>query len=150
TASDISVEINQASGTLTGIGSGTPAAVPLNWNTALGAGKTLTFFANTANATPVTFAGALTHVAGTLHLKPFDVLEGNAKFDMSNQTVDVQLTSNSELHSALMLLLNLQLFSPDAVSPTVPGKQRGLVVGVPGGIGFAVDSGSLTYALVKP
>src|SRR5262249_13219211 len=146
-------QINQASGTLTGTGSGA-AAMPLDWAKALdlNSNKSLTFFANTANATTVSFAGAFTRVAGTLNLKAFNVLEANAKFDMSDQTVDVRCgtSGNADLHNAQMLLLNLQLFDPDYVSAALNGPKRGLVVGVPGGIGFAVDSGSLTYALVKP
>src|SRR5262249_24035515 len=105
-ASDIAVEINRASGTVTGGATGGPAT-PLDWTKALdlNSDKTLTFFKNTPNATTVSYAGDFTRVAGKLNLKAFDELEANASFEMSSQTVAVRFgdTGGADLHGAQLL-----------------------------------------------
>jgi hypothetical protein len=250
--SDIVVEINRAFGTIDGQPLSASASA-LDWTSVLDLDSnsdfgeeetdTLTFFAGAENATALTFSGELTHVAGKLNLKAYDVLEANATFDMLSQIVDsVNIDAgagSAALTDARLLLLNLTLVDPDDLSSTrltvtgtsgdyvlsdgtdttnplaydadantiqaaleelssigvgnvsvisdpdeagsfiikrqgsladLPmltfpvdtklaeasltiatsnGPKRGLAIGVPGGIGFAVDSGSLTYGLVR-
>ncbi|MDA1013146.1 MAG: DUF4347 domain-containing protein, partial [Planctomycetota bacterium] len=148
--SDIMVEINRASGTL-GVAPGT-SATPLDWTKALDLDNnaafedTLTFFPEAANEADITFVSGFTRAAGKLNLKAFDVLEANAAFEMKRQTVDVDYDADDviDLDDAQLLLLDLSLSDPDGA-----GSGRGLYVGVPGGAGFGVDSGNLTYALVR-
>jgi hypothetical protein len=155
-ASNIAVEINRASGAL----NGTPAT-PLNWTQALDLnhdatfGDTLTLFQGTANSTDVAFVSGFTRVTGQLDLTAGDDLEANATFEMLSQTVDVKYDATTGyLHEAQMLALNMTLIDPDLVLDSTGkkvsnGPKRGLFVGVPGRVGFGVDSGQLTYAQIK-
>ena len=155
-ASNIAVEINRASGTL----NSTPAT-PLNWKQTLDLnhdgtfGDTLTLFHGTANSKDVAFVSGFTRVAGELNLTAGNVLEANATFEMVSQTVDVKYnTTTGYLHNAQLLSLNMTLVDPDLVldnagNTVSNGPKRGLFVGVPGRLGFGVDSGQLTYAQIK-
>jgi hypothetical protein len=152
-ASNISVGINRAYGTVPGSGTPGTATPALDWATDLDinqdgtTGDKVTFFQGTPQASEMDFAGEFTQVSGTLNLKAGGVLEANATFVLSSQTVNVSFGTTPggiDLHKAQMLLLNMTLFNPKV------GSEHGLVVGVPGGLGFGVDSGQLTYAQVAP
>ena len=152
--SDLIVKINRASGTADGQAGTNTEAAALNWKTALNLNNTeddtLTFFEGTVNETDLAYTGDLPRIAAKLNINAYDVLEANAAFDMSSRTVDVDYddTAGADLEDARLLLLNLELIDPDKVSDDLNGPKRGLVVGT-SEFGFAVDSGSLTYALVK-
>lgn len=173
-ATNIAFELNQAFGSAPGTGNTTVLASALDWTNDLelnqsgtfggtaNSANLVTFFTGTAQATTVNFQVGFTEVTGTLNLELSDggavVLEANATFTMTMQSVNVSFGTTPgsvDLQQAQMLALNLQLFNPDALpgpngTTTITGPAHGLIVGEPGGIGFAVDTGELTYVQITP
>lgn len=145
-ASDVLVEINRASGTS---GNNTLAS-PLDWSTALDLdndGNYSDVLTLLDDSTEIAFETGLTRIAGTLNLKAADVLEANARFEMTQQSVDVDLDTDGtvDLNEAELVLLNLSLIDPDGEN----GSRRGLFVGIPGSVGFGIDSGEMTYVTLQ-
>ncbi len=137
---NIGVEVNQASG----------SASALDWATALT--NPPTFFPGTSQAINLnSFTTGLIQVTGTLNLQFSEggavVFEANATFTMAMQSVNVQASSSVNLPQAQMFSLQIQLFNPGGLTA---GQEYGLIVGEPGGFGFTVNSGQLTYAQVTP
>jgi hypothetical protein len=124
-------------------------------------------------------AGEFTGVSGKLGLSAFGVVQAFATFEMTIRTVDVDLNGNgvfnaaTDLNDAQLMAIDLAFLQFDrtadlngdgtandaadwaiydalkpasvAGTPVLPG----FFVGVPGSVGFKVDSGNLTFATIK-
>ena len=164
-AADISVDINRASGVVP-LTTQVPAA--LDWTKAIDlggdapAGGAFVPEAVVAGGKTITLAGAFTGVSGKLGLSAFGVLQVFASFEMTIRAVDVDVNGDglinaSDLNDAQLLALELAFLQLDpgdsyfaALAPAgASGVLPGFFVGIPGSIGFQVDSGRLTYATIK-
>ncbi|PYO11795.1 MAG: hypothetical protein DMD31_17845, partial [Gemmatimonadetes bacterium] len=165
-ASDIAVQINRASGVVP-LSSPAAAPAPLDWTKAIDLDGDHHF--GHANGDDVMVGSALidlsgdfTGIRGKLRLDAFDVLRAYAAFDMVIRTVDVNLDGNAtitaatDLDDAQLMTIGLALMpldpalNPELLPAGLSGVQPGLFIGVPGGVGFAVNSGQLTFATIKP
>ncbi|KPK35956.1 MAG: hypothetical protein AMJ65_16940, partial [Phycisphaerae bacterium SG8_4] len=106
----------------------------------------------------IELAGDFTRIAGKLRLNAFDFVTAYASFEMILQTVDVDLNGDStidpasDLDDAQLLTIDLGLEPTDDLDllpAGTTGLQPGLFVGVPGSIGFSVNSGQLILATIK-
>jgi len=142
-ASGIDISLNTASGAYDPDGTGATLtyATPLNWRTAIDfqtgsvtfgadpvvvAGTTVDLVSNVA----VRIAGSLTGI----DLGGF--VQGAADFEITKSTIDVHVTGTPDVIGATLLTFGL--------------GNLNLSVGQPGGIGFAVNGGSLAIATIAP
>ena len=149
TASQIGVALNGAAGTIPGV------PTPINWvtsvNEAGNSGNNTSFistpveYRDGTNALIDTigagFETGITSISGTIELNIFDAVVGTASFDMSRRFVDVSFDGTADTpvinyNNASLLTLEITI--------------QDVFIGVPGGIGFSVESGSLLLASLKP
>jgi hypothetical protein len=165
-AADISIDINRASGNVP-LATPVRVATPLDWTKAIDLDGNGTFGDTvTAGGRTIALAGQFTGVGGKLGLSAFGVLQAFASFDMTIRDVDVDVNGDgainaADLDNAQLLALDLQLIELDraansviydALKPAWVTDNRtlpGFFVGVPGSVGFQIDSGRLTLAMIK-
>ena len=171
-AADISVDINNASGT---VPLSAPAQLPaaIDWIRALDLNGDGQFNDSIAvGGRTIALTTGFTGVSGKLGLSAFGVVQVFAAFDMSIRTVDLDLNGDGQinpvggpfvdLHNAQMLTFDMQLlpmvYSPataatyDALKPlSIFGTPDlpGFFVGVPGSVGFQVNAGHLVLSSIK-
>ena len=147
----IGVEVNRASGAYDadGAGAGLPVtALPLDWTTAIDidrdgtAGDPVVAGGNT-----IDLSGDALRVSGIVDIDIFGFVSGTVAFSFEQQTVDVDVNSdgtftpaaNGDLDNAKLVTIGLEIL-----------PENGLFIGVPDGVGFRIDSGSLLLATIKP
>ncbi|MHB1244626.1 MAG: hypothetical protein ACYC1P_14695, partial [Gaiellaceae bacterium] len=131
TAAGMNVSFNTASGT---------GATALDWNAAVDLDETAsTFGADVVLilGQPLTLTGERLEIGGTLSLNLFGFVFGTVSFDFSRLIVDVELPGGLEILTDATLMT----FDLDVID---------LTIGIPGGIGFTIDTGSLGLSIVLP
>jgi len=127
-----------------------PSEAPLDWTNAID----LEFDATEFGADPVviggktiSFTARLEEVYGEVELDAFGFVTAAATFKMTIQTVDVSLDGGTTiaLDDADLFTLELVLFDPDGVD----GPKSAFFAGVPGSIGFSLDSGQMILATIS-
>ncbi|MHB1241813.1 MAG: choice-of-anchor D domain-containing protein, partial [Gaiellaceae bacterium] len=130
TATGMNVSFNTASGT---------GATALDWNTAVDLDETASSFDADVVlilGQPLTLTGELLEIGGTLSLNLFGFVFGTVSFDFSRLIVDVELPDLEILTDATLMTFDLDVID--------------LTIGIPGGIGFTIGTGSLGLSIVLP
>ncbi|HEX9570366.1 MAG TPA: hypothetical protein VF987_11880, partial [Rhodospirillales bacterium] len=136
----MSFSLNQAGGTLNG--NPVDGSVVVDFN----AGGSVTGTPLTIGALTLDFEGEngpLLEASGELELNVFDVVFVTAGFELRKQTVDVDVNGNGVLSTTERDLDNAGLLT---LSLTISD----FFAGIPGGIGFQVNSGQIAIAIIKP
>ena len=158
-ASSLTLKVNTASGTY---GSSPVAAAPLNWTTALDLDSNGHFGQSadqlTVGSTTINLSGALLAASGTAHLDLFGFVDGTVSFSFQQQTVSVDVDGDGTIQQAGSNGSwarappgpgpDLESATLTTVGIVIPVGQS-LTIGA-GGVGFSVQSGSLSLAAISP
>ena len=162
--STLGLEINTASGAYDVDGAGTSStpenAVALDWTGDLDLDQDTTFGETaeddvTGPGGPIDFTGAFVRASGTASINIFDFVSGSVSFTFEQQLADIDADDDGDLVPSDVISEGTIRGPPDLDNATITtlGLEilaPGLHVGVPGGIGFTIPSGSLALAVVTP
>ena len=163
TVTGLNVEINHATGAYDADGNGSAEApqqaTALDWDDNLDLDGDLVFGESGDDdvdpSGPIDYPGALVRASGTASVNIFDFVSGSVSFTYEQQLVDVDADGDGtfdpsaalpstpirgppDLDNATLTLFALRILAP------------GILIGVPGGAGITIPSGTLAVATLTP